>query len=64
MNSFQKKSGVIEPIDDYFYLVDEQVMNTEDKLFEGDRIDDIEYVYLEKKKRRLVSKYTEKRYIP
>jgi hypothetical protein len=64
MNSFQRKSGDIEPIDDYFYLVDEQVMQQEDELFEGDNIDQLEYAYLEKKKRRLVSKYTERRYIP
>lgn len=63
MNSFQKKSGDIETINDDFFE-DWAKVTEEDRMFDGDRIDDIEFAYLEKKKRRLVSKYTERRYIP
>lgn len=39
-------------------------IETDTDFFKGDDIDDLEDRYLQKKKRRLVSKYTEKRFIP
>jgi hypothetical protein len=61
MNTSHQNLEDTEPIDELF-LNDAET--EEDRLFKGDRLDDLEYVYLEKKKRRLISKYTEKRYIP
>lgn len=71
MNLYPQNSGDLENIDELFYdmlsIYRDGELNSptyEDILYKGDRIDALEDRFLQKKKRRLVSKYSEKRFIP
>ena len=71
MNLYPQNSGDLENIDSLLWDMisiyrdgEIKAPTYEDILYQGDRIDALEDRFLQKKKRRLVSKYSEKRYIP